>query len=116
MLSLTMASLETRRLDLFADQSRSSGCFYKTFPIRGSVNFQFRAEAFNVANHPTFNGVNTGIGPNDPDPGVVNSPADPRIMEIVMGGSRSNKIMVSHPMDELTQGGLFSPTHVLRRC
>ena len=56
---------------------------YKTFPIRGSVNFQFRAEAFNVANHPTFNGVNTGIGPNDPDPGVVNSPADPRIMEIV---------------------------------
>jgi hypothetical protein len=56
---------------------------YKTFPIKDRVNFQFRAEAFNVANHPTFNGVNTGIGPNDPDPGVVNSPADPRIMEIV---------------------------------
>jgi hypothetical protein len=56
---------------------------YKTFPVRGRINFQLRAEAFNVANHPTFNGVNTGIGPDDPDPGVVNSPADPRIMEIV---------------------------------
>jgi hypothetical protein len=56
---------------------------YKTFPIHDRINFQFRAEAFNVANHPTFNGVNTGIGPNDPDPGVVNSPADPRIMELV---------------------------------
>jgi hypothetical protein len=56
---------------------------YKTFPIRDSVNFQFRAEAFNVANHPSFSGVDTGIGPNDPTPGLVNGPSDPRILEMV---------------------------------
>jgi hypothetical protein len=56
---------------------------YKTFPIKDRVNFQFRAEAFNVVNHPNFQGVNTGIGPNDPNPGLVNSPADPRILEMV---------------------------------
>jgi hypothetical protein len=56
---------------------------YKTFPIKERVNFQFRAEAFNIANHPNFQGVDTGIGPNDPTPGLVNSPADPRILEMV---------------------------------
>lgn len=56
---------------------------YKTFPIKDSLNFQFRAEAFNVANHPSFSGVDTGIGPNDPTPGLVNSPSDPRILEMV---------------------------------
>lgn len=56
---------------------------YKTFPIRNEVNFQFRAEAFNIANHPSFQGINTGIGPNDPFPGQVNSPSDPRILEMV---------------------------------
>jgi len=56
---------------------------YKTFPVKDRVTFQFRAEAFNVANHPNFQGVNTGIGPNDPNPGLVNSPADPRILEMV---------------------------------
>jgi hypothetical protein len=56
---------------------------YKTFPIKDAFNFQFRAEAFNLANHPSFQGVDTGIGPNDPTPGLVNSPTDPRILEIV---------------------------------
>lgn len=56
---------------------------YKTFPIKDRLNFQFRAEAFNIANHPNFQGINTGIGPNDPNPGLVNSPADPRILEMV---------------------------------
>jgi Carboxypeptidase regulatory-like domain len=56
---------------------------YKTFPIRDRLNFQFRAEAFNAVNHPNFQGVDTGIGPDDPTPGLVNSPADPRILEMV---------------------------------
>jgi hypothetical protein len=56
---------------------------YKTFAISDRVNFQFRAEAFNVANHPSFRSVNTGIGPNEPNPGLVNSPTDPRILELV---------------------------------
>lgn len=56
---------------------------YKTLPLTERVNFQFRAEAFNVANHPSFQNVNTGIGPNDPNPGLVNTPTDPRILEIV---------------------------------
>jgi hypothetical protein len=56
---------------------------YKTFAFNDRVNFQFRAEAFNVANHPSFSGVDTGIGPNDPTPGLVNGPSDPRILEMV---------------------------------
>ena len=56
---------------------------YKTFPIKGRVDFQFRAEAFNIANHPSFSGIDTGIGPNDPTPGLVNGPSDPRILEMV---------------------------------
>ncbi len=56
---------------------------YKAFAITERVNFQFRAEAFNLANHPSFRSVNTGIGPNEPNPGLVNSPTDPRILELV---------------------------------
>jgi hypothetical protein len=56
---------------------------YKTFAITERVNFQFRAEAFNLANHPSFRSVNTGIGPNEPNPGLVNSPTDQRILELV---------------------------------
>jgi hypothetical protein len=56
---------------------------YKTFAFNDRINFQFRAEAFNIANHPSFRSVNTGIGSNEPNPGLVNSPTDPRILEIV---------------------------------
>ena len=56
---------------------------YKTFAFSERVNFQFRAEAFNLANHPDFQNANTGIGSNEPNPGLVNSPGDPRILEMV---------------------------------
>ena len=58
---------------------------YKTFSIlpEQRLDFQFRAEAFNLANHPNFTGVNTGIGPNDTAPGLVTGPQDPRIFEVV---------------------------------
>lgn len=56
---------------------------YKTFALGDRANFEFRGEAFNAANHPSFRNVNTGIGSNEPNPGLVNSPTDPRILELV---------------------------------
>ena len=55
----------------------------KTFDITERVKFQFQAQAFNIANHPSFRSANTGIGQNEPNPGLVNSPGDPRIMQVV---------------------------------
>jgi hypothetical protein len=34
---------------------------FKKFFVREQVNFEFRAEAFNVFNHTQFNNINTGI-------------------------------------------------------
>ena len=55
----------------------------KTFDLTERFKFQFQAQAFNVANHPSFRNVNTGIGPNEPNPGLVNSPTEQRIMQVV---------------------------------
>jgi len=51
----------------------------KAFPITEKTQFQLRAEAFNVFNHPNFEGVNTGFGSGAF--GQINSAGDPRIME-----------------------------------
>lgn len=52
---------------------------YKTFPLESRFNVQFRAEAFNVLNHPNFQNVDTGVG--DGSYGQVTSAGDPRILE-----------------------------------
>jgi hypothetical protein len=52
---------------------------YKTFPIHERYNFQLRAEAFNIANHPNFDAVSTGLGSGNF--GAVTGARDPRILE-----------------------------------
>jgi hypothetical protein len=41
------------------------------------------ADAFNIGNHPNCQGVDSGTGPDDPTPGLVNNPSNPRILEMV---------------------------------
>ncbi|WP_229741010.1 carboxypeptidase regulatory-like domain-containing protein [Silvibacterium dinghuense] len=36
----------------------------RTFPIHEQINFVFEVDSLNVANHPTFSGVNTAWGPS----------------------------------------------------
>jgi hypothetical protein len=55
---------------------------YKTFPVTHRLSTEFRAEAFNVANHPNFINVDTGLG--DGNYGQVTSSGDPRILEFAL--------------------------------
>lgn len=55
---------------------------YKTFPITHRFSTQFRAEAFNIANHPNFINVDTALG--DGNYGQVTSAGDPRILEFAL--------------------------------
>ena len=54
---------------------------YKTFPIE-KADLQFRAEAFNIANHPSYAAVSTNYGAGNF--GAVTSALDPRILEFAL--------------------------------
>lgn len=55
---------------------------YKTWTMEHRFSTQFRAEAFNIANHSNFQAVDTGLG--DGSYGQVTSAGDPRIMEFAL--------------------------------
>lgn len=55
---------------------------YKDFPFRQIFSTQFRAEAFNVLNHPNFVDVSTGLGSGNY--GQVTDSGDPRILEFAL--------------------------------
>jgi hypothetical protein len=55
---------------------------YKSWPLYRRLRMQFRAEAFNVANRPNFEAVDTSLG--DASYGQVTSAGDPRILEFAL--------------------------------
>jgi hypothetical protein len=55
---------------------------FKTFPIKERFKLQFRAEAFNIFNHPSFGNVDTSLGSGTF--GQVTSALNPRIMEFAL--------------------------------
>ena len=56
----------------------------KTFPIRESLHFELRGDAFNAFNHTQWNGINTTYPSSDPEfPfGEVNSAREARIVQV----------------------------------
>jgi len=60
--------------------------FFKTFPIKERLKLQFRAEFFNIWNHPSFSSVNTTYaGPNGAGGfGQVTGALDPREIEFAL--------------------------------
>lgn len=52
---------------------------FKVFPLHENLHLRFRAEAFNLMNHPNFTGPDTNLG--DANYGYYTSAADPRQLE-----------------------------------
>jgi hypothetical protein len=59
-----------------------SAALKKNIPLEGKCNLQFRAEAFNIANHTNFSGVQISYGAGNF--GAVTSAQDPRILEFAL--------------------------------
>lgn len=86
------SSFEAPEYGFFGDASNGSirgpgytsinASLYKTFPIYKRLNTQFRAEAFNLLNHPNFQNVDTGVG--DGAYGTVTSAGNARVMEFAV--------------------------------
>jgi hypothetical protein len=55
---------------------------FKTFPIKERAKLQFRAEFFNIWNHPNFAGVSTGLGSGNY--GTVTTALEPRVIEFAL--------------------------------
>jgi len=55
---------------------------FKTFPIKERAKLQFRAEFFNIWNHPSFSQLSTGIGSGNF--GAVTTALEPRIVELAL--------------------------------
>jgi hypothetical protein len=55
---------------------------YKDFHMWKETTLQFRAEAFNIANHTNFSNVSTGYGSGNF--GAITSALDPRIIEFAL--------------------------------
>ena len=56
--------------------------FFKNFPLRERAKVQFRAELFNIWNHPSFDQVGTSLGSGDF--GQVTRALEPRIIELAL--------------------------------